>query len=149
MLGPGIEKYAIDPATQARRVLTFAIGGTGKLAPPAKPAPPPDDPGFKRDPARAEAGYIAFQTHCLSCHGDQATGIGNGPDVRRSALVLDKAAFDAAVRGGSLEQRGMAKFPEFSDAKLENIRHYIRARMAELRSGKPGGAQMPGTTIAH
>lgn len=146
MLGPEIEEYAIDPMTQARRVLTFAIGGTEKLAPPAKPAPPPEDPGFTPDPVRVQAGFIAFETHCLSCHGSSAVGIGNGPDVRRSSIVLDKATFDAIVREGTLEERGMAKFPEFSDAKLENIRHYIRSRMADLRAGKLGGRQPPGSS---
>lgn len=147
MVGPKIEQYPIDPMTQARRVLVFAIGGTGKLAPPAKPAPPPDDPGFTRDPAKVQAGFIAYEMHCLSCHGDSAIGIGNGPDLRRSSMVLDKAAFDSIVRGGALEDRGMAKFPEFSDKTLENIRHYIRSRMADLREGKTG--QAGGTTIAH
>jgi len=149
MVGPGIEKYRIDPMSQARRVLSFAIGGTEKLPPPAKPVAPPEDPGFTPDPARDKAGFLAFEAHCLSCHGDSAIGIGNGPDLRRSATVLDKKAFDSIVRGGALEERGMAKFPEFSDAMLENIRHYLRSRMADLREGQAGRGQSPATTIAH
>jgi quinohemoprotein ethanol dehydrogenase len=92
---------------------------------------------------------MTFEAHCLSCHGDQAVGIGNGPDLRRSAVVLDKQAFDAIVRKGTLEERGMAKFPELSDAKLEEIRHYIRKRMADLREHGPGAGLSPSTTVAY
>jgi quinohemoprotein ethanol dehydrogenase len=43
----GAEKYGIDPRSQARRVLTFALDGKATL-PPALPAIPPavEDPGF-------------------------------------------------------------------------------------------------------
>jgi quinohemoprotein ethanol dehydrogenase len=150
MLGPGIEKYRIDPMTQPRRVLTFSIGGTGTLAPPGQPAAPPLDRGFKSDPERVQAGFMAYEAHCLSCHGDSAVGIGNGPDLRRSAVVLDKAIFDDIVRGGSLESRGMAKFPELSDTTLWNIRHYIRKRMKDLREQGPGADMTPpGYSIAY
>ncbi len=149
MLGPDIEKYHIDPMTQPRRVLTFAIGGKGKLKPPAAAAAPPEDPAYRPNARKAQAGFMTFEAHCLSCHGDQAVGIGNGPDLRRSAVVLDKEAFDAIVRKGTLEERGMAKFPELSDAKLEEIRHYIRKRMADLRKGGPGAGLSPSTTVAY
>ena len=140
LLGPKLQKYAIDPLTQPRRVLTFAIGGKEALAARPTPAPPPDDPDFKRDPERVSAGAMAFAIHCLQCHGDQAIGIGNGPDLRRSSVPLDKKTFEAVVRGGALEANGMPKYAEFSDTKLENIRHYIRSRMADLRESGNGAA---------
>jgi quinohemoprotein ethanol dehydrogenase len=135
MIGPGVQKYAIDPMTQQRRVLTFVIGGKGKLASAPDPVPPPDDTGFIADPKRIAAGGMAFAVHCLQCHGDQAIGIGNGPDLRRSVIPLNGDAFERIVRDGVLETRGMPKYPEFSDQKLEDIRHYIRAQMTQLRSG--------------
>ena len=141
MVGPAIENYHIDPMTQQRRVLTFAIGGKGVLPPSPEPAPPPPDPGFRPDPSRKEAGFVPYQMHCLSCHGDQAIGIGQGPDLRRSAMPQDASAFAQVVRGGSLEARGMPKFGEFPDEKLEAIRYYIRARAAELRAGSSGGTK--------
>jgi quinohemoprotein ethanol dehydrogenase len=137
-----VERYPIDPMTQARRVLTFAIGGKAGLAPRRQPAAPPADPGFTPEPARMQAGYIAYETYCLACHGDSAVGIGQGPDLRRSAIAQDKAAFDAIVRGGTLEPRGMPRFAEFSDTRLEDIRHYIRARTAQLR-GDAAGKETP------
>ena len=45
---------------------------------------------------------------------------------------------------GSLETRGMPKFAEFPDEKLESIRHYLRARAAELRAGTMGGTDKSG-----
>jgi quinohemoprotein ethanol dehydrogenase len=120
-------------------VLTFAIGGKATLPPRREPTPPPPDPGFVADAKRKDAGFVPYQMHCLSCHGDQAIGIGQGPDLRRSAIPQDAAGFDQIVRGGSLEARGMPKFAEFPDTKLEAIRYYIRARTAELWAGKGGG----------
>jgi quinohemoprotein ethanol dehydrogenase len=71
-----------------------------------------------------------------------AVGIGNGPDLRRSAVILDKDTFHQVVRHGALEERGMPKYAEFSDAKVEDIRHYLRSRAAELR-GESGAATSP------
>ena len=138
--GPAIEAYGIDPATQARRVLTFAIGGTGTLPPRRSPPPPPDDPGFVANPAHVMAGAVAYGAHCMTCHGALAIGMGHAPDLRRSAMWLDREAFAQVVHGGALETRGMPKFGEFSDAKVEDIRHYLRARSDELRRGGIGGA---------
>ncbi len=147
LAGPGIEKYGLDSRSQARRVLTFVIGGKQALPPRQAPPLPPEDPGFKPEPARFMPGAMAFSTHCLVCHGSMAVGSTQGPDLRRSAYPLDKAAFDSIVRGGALQERGMPRFQEFSDAKLEEIRYYIRARAAELRgAGSPApepGAESP------
>ncbi|MET0588095.1 MAG: PQQ-dependent dehydrogenase, methanol/ethanol family [Novosphingobium sp.] len=143
LFGPDIEKYGIDPLTQARRVLTFAIDGKGTLPPRREPPAPPEDPGFKPQPATVQTGFIAYETHCLTCHGDMAVGIGNGPDLRRSAVVLDKETFDQVVRHGALEERGMPNFKEFNDAKVEDIRHYLRSRAAELRGEGKGSTPKP------
>jgi quinohemoprotein ethanol dehydrogenase len=139
LIGPAIEKYGVDPLTQARRVLTFAIGGKAMLPPRRQPSPPPADPGFVLDQAQAMAGMAAYENHCSTCHGSAAVGIGNGPDLRRSAVPIDQAAFTQVVRGGALQARGMPKFGEFPEAKLEAIRHYLRSRAAVLRGegGKP------------
>src|SRR5690606_38921882 len=131
--GPGIEKYDLDPRSQARRVLTFAIDGKQVLPPREKAPPPPSDPGFKPDPARLMPGAMAYSAHCLTCHGSLAVGSTHGPDLRRSAIPLDRRAFEQVVRGGALEASGMPKFPELGDSKLDDIRYYIRAQAAQLR----------------
>jgi quinohemoprotein ethanol dehydrogenase len=133
--GPAMERYALDPRSQARRVLTFAIGGRQTLPPAAPPAPPPDDPGFRPQPARLAPGAAAFSLHCLACHGSLAVGSGQAPDLRRSPIPLDQAAFADVVRGGALETRGMPRFGEFSDETLADIRYYIRAQADHLRRG--------------
>lgn len=145
LIGPAIERYGIDPLTQARRVLTFAIGGTATLPPRRQPAPPPADPGYKPNLAQAMAGMQAYEMQCSPCHGSAVVGIGNGPDLRRSSIPLDRQAFAQVVRGGALESRGMPKFGEFKDAKLEAIRQYIRSRAADLR-GKASAAPKPSDT---
>jgi quinohemoprotein ethanol dehydrogenase len=139
LIGAAIEKYGIDPLTQARRVLTFAIGGKQQLPPRREPAPPPPDPDFKPDPAEVMAGMAAYELVCSTCHGSAVIGIGNGPDLRRSAVPLDKGAFEQVVRGGALAARGMPGYSEYDDAKLEAIRQYLRSRAADLR----GNGQAP------
>jgi len=146
MHGDDIERFRVDPQSQDRRVLTFAIGGTKQLPPRSKPAAPPPDPDFAYDASRMGTGYLAYSQHCLNCHGDRAIGMGSAPDLRRSATVQDKDAFEQIVRGGLLEPRGMPKYGEFDDRKLEHIRHFIRARASQLRGdGKAGDAGIKGS----
>ncbi len=144
LAGPDIERFQLDPRTQARRVLTFAIGGKQVL--PARPqtAEPPPDPDFKPEPARIMPGALAYSTHCLICHGALAVGAGHAPDLRRSAVPQDAATFAQVVRGGMLQARGMPRFEELSDRQLDDIRIYLRSRAAELRGE---GAQTPKTSF--
>lgn len=133
LAGPSVERFQLDPRSQARRVLTFALGGKQVLPPRAEAPPPPPDPDFRPDPARATAGAMAFSTHCLICHGALAVGAGHAPDLRRSAVPLDRESFVQVVRGGALQARGMPQFAELTDQQLDDIRAYLRARAAELR----------------
>jgi quinohemoprotein ethanol dehydrogenase len=135
LAGPSVERYGLDPRTQARRVLTFAIGGKATLPPRAAAPPAPADPTFKPDPAHFMPGAKAFSVHCLTCHGSLAVGSTQGPDLRRSAIPQDRAAFVQIVRGGTLQAQGMPKFAELTDAQLDDIRYYIRAQAAQLRGG--------------
>jgi len=137
--GAEIERYNLDPRSQARRVLTFAIGGK-QVLPPRQPAPPPPpDPDFVPDSTKIAAGGTAFSVHCLICHGSLAVATGHAPDLRRSAVPQDEHAFAAVVREGALQEAGMPRFAELSDAQLQAIRQYLRARAADLRGdgGKP------------
>jgi quinohemoprotein ethanol dehydrogenase len=131
--GPGIERYGLDPRTQARRVLTFAIGGKATLPPRAKAPQPFADPGFKEDQARFMPGAMAFTRHCGDCHGSLAVGSTQGPDLRRSPIPLDRPTFVQIVRGGALQAQGMPRFAELNDQTLDDIRYYIRAQAAALR----------------
>ena len=137
LAGPTIERYGIDPRTQARRLLTFAIGGRETLSPRTTPPPPPADPTFRLEPARFTPGATIFAAHCLTCHGSLAVGATHAPDLRRSAVPQDRNAFIQIVRGGSLQAAGMPRFGEFTDAQLDDIRYYLRAQAAQLRDHTP------------
>ncbi|MDE8654571.1 PQQ-dependent dehydrogenase, methanol/ethanol family [Novosphingobium album (ex Liu et al. 2023)] len=126
---PGNAAYRTDYRLP-RRVLTFALGGTDTIPPFRMPdLTPPDDPDFKPDLARAQAGAMLFGTRaCLVCHGWNAIGGGAAPDLRYSPIITDAATFRQIVKEGGLKMNGMPPFPQLTDQELETIRFYLRAR---------------------
>jgi quinohemoprotein ethanol dehydrogenase len=139
MLGERLERYGIDPRSQARRVLTFALGGNLTLPPSAPPAPAPRDPDFRADPSSANAGDALYGRHCLDCHGVSVIGTIHAPDLRRSPVPLSGGAFTSIVRDGALVGHGMPNFPELSEAQLKDLRQYIRTQAEKLRQRVPSG----------
>ncbi|WP_235538474.1 PQQ-dependent dehydrogenase, methanol/ethanol family [Sphingomonas sp. Root710] len=125
----------IDYRTQARRILTFRIGGRATL-PATRPAPiaPAEDVSFASAPAVEGQGAIAYAQHCAVCHGVDVVAAGHAPDLRASTIPLDDAAFATVVRDGVLQANGMPRFEEFDDAKLGAIRQYIRSMGAAWRA---------------
>lgn len=115
-----------------RRLLTFTLEGNATLPPTSAPAlaKPLAAPEFKIDPARAEAGSREY-VRCLLCHGTGVVAGGNAPDLRASPVLLSAAGFAAIVRDGALVGRGMPRFAELSDAQLESLRHFVRAKARE------------------
>ena len=142
MIGPGVDHYDINPRTQARRVLTFRLNAATSLPERVSAPAPPADPGFVVDPDRVMNGMLTYATHCTTCHGDLVIGIGNGPDLRRSSISFNPTLFEQVVRSGLFEPSGMPRFPELSEAAVEDIRHYVRARADELRAA-PGTTALP------
>lgn len=137
LFGPMFAKYGIDYRTQARRVLTFAIGGKATL-PPRTPykAVAFDDPGFAPDAAKAARGGGIFGGRCAVCHGTSVIAGGTAPDLRTSPIPADANAFAEVVKNGALVPAGMPQFGEFSADQLDALRHYIRTRAEVLRSGR-------------
>ncbi len=133
IIGTEIEKYGIDPVSQARRVLTFVLDGKAALPPRPTPLPAMEDPDFKLDSELLGSGIADFSIHCSHCHGSLAIGSSFAPDLRRSPVPASKEAFFEVVRNGALESRGMPRFGEFSDETLEGMRQYIRMSAARLR----------------
>jgi len=115
-----------------RRLLTFMLDGRSALPPAATPAfaAPLAAPEFAIDPALAEAGSREY-VRCVLCHGTGVVAGGNAPDLRASPVPLSAPGFAAIVRGGSLVSRGMPQFAELSDAQLDSLRHYLRAKARE------------------
>jgi len=134
MVGPDLSRFLRDPRTQPRRLLVFALDGKASL-PPRSPMPPvPADPGYRPDAGLEQAGAMPYLVLCSSCHGEGAVALGNGPDLRWSALLADEGAFAAVVRDGAMTSTGMPAFPEIETPRREAIRHYLRARAASLRA---------------
>jgi quinohemoprotein ethanol dehydrogenase len=125
-----------------RRLLTFTLDGKTRLPPTPAPsfAKPLAAPEFRIDSAKAEAGSREYM-RCLLCHGTAAVAGGNAPDLRASPVLLSAEGFAAIVRAGALVSRGMPQFAEMSDAQLESLRHYVRARArASLEQHAPEAA---------
>lgn len=83
--------------------------------------------------AQGQAGRVAFQLHCASCHGQHALGGTAGPPlvdpVYRPAHHGD-IAFTLAVRRGVRAHHwrfgDMPPQPSVSDADVANITRYVR-----------------------
>ena len=137
LFGPMFTKYGIDYRHQQRRVLTFVLGGKATL-PKQEPykAVAFDDPDYEADATLAAKGEALFNGRCAVCHGTGAIGGGTAPDLRTPGAAADAEAFAAVVRDGMLVSAGMPQFGEFTDGQLASLRQYIRARAAELRSGR-------------
>ncbi|HEY3731437.1 MAG TPA: PQQ-dependent dehydrogenase, methanol/ethanol family [Steroidobacteraceae bacterium] len=127
--GSASAQWGWQDHVQPRRLLTFALDAKGTLpaTPPPQPVKPLIAPEFQIDSDKAKQGSYEF-LRCLLCHGTAAVAGGNAPDLRASSVPLSFDAFAAVVRGGTLIKRGMPAFPELSDAQLNSIRHYLRAR---------------------
>jgi PQQ-dependent dehydrogenase (methanol/ethanol family) len=119
------------------RVIAFRIGGGAKL-PPYTPelrgaAQPPAETFA---PAAVAQGAIRYAENCRVCHAGVVL-----PDLRRSGVLPDKAAWQEVVIGGVLEPRGMASFRDYlTPAEAETIRAYVaseaRALQADQRAGR-------------
>ena len=129
-----------DYRTQPRRVLTFRIDGKQALPPLQMTQPtPPADADYKPDPLLAKRGEALFGLRCGICHGLDAVSGGGAPDLRRSPVSYDEAAFVSVVRDGGLVPNGMPRFPELSIADLTAIRQYLRQSGATIRDARGAG----------
>jgi quinohemoprotein ethanol dehydrogenase len=120
-------KYGLQP----RRLLTFALDGKAalpKTPPPNAAIKPLDDPKLNLDPATVARGEETFNLMtCSVCHGPGMNAGGVGPDLRESAIALDRGAFKALLRSGDLVSRGMPLFDDLTDGQVEDIFQYIRS----------------------
>lgn len=124
----------IDYRNEAKRVLTFTLDRAATLPPvQAVELVPPEDPDFVLDESVATEGMVLFGRRCTTCHGVDAVGAGQAPDLRVSPMMLDDKAFATVVRDGALVSRGMPVFDELEDSDLEALRHYLRNEASKLR----------------
>jgi cytochrome c oxidase cbb3-type subunit 3 len=103
----------------------------------SKPAPAPPPETFA--PKLVEAGQTRFQKECAFCHGRDAGGGEDGPDLTRSKLVADDKHGDQigpVVRNGRPE-KGMPRF-SLSDQELAELVAFIKTQKALAEAQKGG-----------
>jgi quinohemoprotein ethanol dehydrogenase len=131
-----------DYRAQQWRMLAFALDGKDRLPAYTPPDPAfPDDSAFRIDPVLAKIGAQVYSDRCATCHGAGALSGGSAPDLLRSGVPLDAAAFADFVGNSPLVSRGMPAFAEVPQRELIGIAHYLRQRAREVSSAqKPAGA---------
>jgi cytochrome c oxidase cbb3-type subunit 3 len=112
-VGRGANKQAAAPAP-AR-----GGGGGGGGAYPARP------PG---DPASVARGKAIYDINCALCHGDDARGGDNGPNLIRGEVVLNdqKAELIGPVLQNGRAAEGMPKF-DFTPAQISDIAAFLHS----------------------
>ena len=99
-------------------VLWAASVGWAQLI--SRPVPPAD---------AVERGQKEFVVQCASCHGANARGDDNGPDLVRSEIVLDDeqgSLIGPVIRQGRPNQ-GMPAF-DLSEAQIQDLAAFLRER---------------------
>jgi len=111
------------------RLLAYKLDGGAPLPPVVAREPGRvDAPPLSADAETLARGQERYSTLCARCHGFEARGTGFLPDLRHSARDVH-AAWDAIVRGGALESRGMASFADLLDAEAARAIHaYVVAQ---------------------
>jgi cytochrome c oxidase cbb3-type subunit III len=117
-----------------------APAGRGRVGAPAQPAAP------QADPAILERGRGLYSVNCASCHGSEARGGETGPNLLRSAVILNDttgADLVALVRVGRAE-RGMPPRLDLTDEQIRTIGEFLKT----LRTtGRDPGRNRPATIV--
>jgi quinohemoprotein ethanol dehydrogenase len=122
------------------RILTFKLGGTATLNPPAFGHQEPPTPvlSVSASPRVVHEGGLLFNTHCAGCHGINAVA-GPLPDLRYSNRdTLER--IEDIVLGGNRASLGMPSFQKIlNPIEVQAIQAYIVSRARE--SAKAAGNQ--------
>jgi quinohemoprotein ethanol dehydrogenase len=120
-------------------VMAFKLGGKAKL-PPYTPAPlPPANPSTERFDAQALAvGRQQYFQFCSICH----TGPVN-PDLRRSMMLGNAAAWRKVVIEGALADNGMASFRGYLTVdEAEAVRGFVNGLARDLAKAEGASTQV-------
>jgi mono/diheme cytochrome c family protein len=126
----------------------FRLDGGATPVPPSLPpvVPIPEPPAQAGSAADVAAGAKLFAANCGGCHAnaDRAPV----PDLRRSGMIRTSEAFQAVVRGGALQMRGMPSWDDLLDEhEVEQIRAHLisiaREAYAKQQSGAAATATKP------
>jgi cytochrome c oxidase cbb3-type subunit III len=127
--------------------LLFACLGifmTGALVEPATAQVPAATPAPPIDKATADRGQGIFSSSCSFCHGSQATGTEQAPNLLRSPLVFQDHGGDTL--GPFLKQGrptlGMPAFPTLEPQQVQDISAFLHTRIQQVR-----GTRLPETAL--
>ena len=98
------------------------------------------------DPVVVERGRGLYSVGCAFCHGSEARGGETGPNLIRSAVILDDKDGELLipiVKGGRPE-RGMPPRPDLTDAQIKDIAAYLRSIRT---SGRDPARNRPATIV--
>lgn len=135
--------------TTAALALHAQRGGGGAGQTPTGPAPgrsgtagnigagPMDYPAV--DAAAADRGRSVWAAECITCHGTQARGTENGPNLVRSLVVLhDRLGNQLGpfLKKGHTLQSGRPS-AGLTDAQVQDLSHFLRQRVNDTLRGSP------------
>jgi quinohemoprotein ethanol dehydrogenase len=120
------------------RVYAFKIGGRAARRPvPVQKAVFPKTPAIAASAEDVRRGGMLYDQFCMTCHGLAAVG-GVNPDLRRSAMLLDRAAWRTFVGGEGMPSRAMPRFSKHLTADdVERIRAYVASELAYTAADRP------------
>lgn len=116
------------------RVLVFSLEGKDSLPELGNWYRQPPSPAKERfTRVQLDKGRELYLNNCMICHGNNASGAGVTPELRRSPVVADKDVWKSIVVDGALADNGMVGFegllsPEDADA----IRGFVSSKASEL-----------------
>src|SRR4029078_10067006 len=91
------------------------------------------------DAALATQGRTVWAAECINCHGTQARGTDNGPNLTRSLVVLRDlygSELGPFLKRGHKMQSGAAA-STLSDDQIVNLAHFLRQRVNDSFRGSP------------
>jgi cytochrome c oxidase cbb3-type subunit 3 len=91
------------------------------------------------DAALANQGRTIWAAECINCHGTQARGTDNGPNLTRSLVVLrDRYGSELGpyLKRGHKMQSGAAS-TTLTDEQITTLAHFLRQRVNDSFRGSP------------
>lgn len=86
------------------RLLVFALGAKAPYKVDRAPQAPPVIVASEWSADTVAKGAVLFGNVCAVCHGGCARSSGVVPDLRRSGVLADKAAWQSVVHDGALKE---------------------------------------------
>lgn len=123
-------------------------GGAGEAQAPATSLLMPHQPA-PVDLAAHDAGRLVWQAQCVNCHGGQARGTEEGPNIIRAETTnYDRTNKVAGAVLGPFLKKGhptMTGKPSasFTDAEIVQLANFLRQRVNETMRGSPTYAMLP------